>query len=211
MCSFSLVVTSSILRWQDLTSVEWCSSIWGQEESLFSLSRSTSKPVPSSQISAPWKIFDDSNFGTFIVPPCWYRPRCTGLRKGRVRLLPPAPALISSNNPPSLSDWYLGDLFKVMVNGLPSNRDHIVKQRQLLKSFRPQNLEHDVHDDESLHKRVILIMDSCCRCSWSKDVVGELNVRCYLVLDQGKHRKTLGNHQNAENHKITFKSQDFVT
>ena len=94
-----------------------------------------------------------------------------------------------------------------MVNGLPSNRDHIVKQRQLLKSFRPQNLEHDVHDNESLQERVILIMDSCCRCSWSKDVVGELNVRCYLVLDQGKHRKTLGNHQNAENHKITLKSQ----
>ena len=51
---------------------------------------------------------------------------------------------------------YLGDLFKVMVYGLPGNRGHIVKQRHLLKSFRPQNLEHDVHDNESLHKIVIL-------------------------------------------------------
>ena len=46
--------------------------------------------------------------------------------------------------------YYLGDLFKVMVNGLPSYRCHIVKQGHFLKGFCPQNLEQNVHEDESL-------------------------------------------------------------
>ena len=37
------------------TFVEWCSSIQKQEGSLFLQSPSTSKPVPSSQILAPWE------------------------------------------------------------------------------------------------------------------------------------------------------------
>ena len=52
---------------------------------------------------------------------------------------------------------YLGDLFKVMVYGLPGNRGHIVKQRHLLKSFRPQNLEHNVHDDKSLQRTIVIL------------------------------------------------------
>ena len=57
---------------------------------------------------------------------------------------------------------YLGDLFKVMVYGLPGNRGHIVKQRHLLKSFRAQNLKHDMHDDERLQKS-----DDVIHCSGS--------------------------------------------
>ena len=48
---------------------------------------------------------------------------------------------------------YLGDLFKVVVYGLPSNRGHIVKKRHLLKSFHPQDLKHNVHDNERLQKK----------------------------------------------------------
>ena len=48
---------------------------------------------------------------------------------------------------------HLGDLLKVVVDGLPGHRDHVVKQRHLLESFDSQNLEHDVHDDERLNKR----------------------------------------------------------
>ena len=51
---------------------------------------------------------------------------------------------------------YLGDLFKVMIYGLPSNRGHIVKKGHLLKSFRPQNLEHNVHDDKSLQRNIVM-------------------------------------------------------
>ena len=49
--------------WMDMvkavTSVEWCSSIWEQEESLFSQRLSTSKPPPYVQILAPLKRFDN--------------------------------------------------------------------------------------------------------------------------------------------------------
>ena len=49
--------------WMDMvkavTSVEWCSSIWEQEESLFSQGLSTSKPPPYVQILAPLKRFDN--------------------------------------------------------------------------------------------------------------------------------------------------------
>ena len=50
---------------------------------------------------------------------------------------------------------YLGDLLKVVVDGLPGHGDHVVKQRHLLESFDSQNLEHDVHDDERLKKEKI--------------------------------------------------------
>lgn len=50
---------------------------------------------------------------------------------------------------------HLGDLLKVVVDGLPGHRDHVVKQRHLLESFDSQNLEHDVHDDERLKKEKI--------------------------------------------------------
>ena len=48
---------------------------------------------------------------------------------------------------------YLGDLLKVVVDGLPGHGDHVVKQRHLLESLDSQNLEHDVYDDERLKKR----------------------------------------------------------
>ena len=50
---------------------------------------------------------------------------------------------------------YLGDLLKVVVDGLPGHGDHVVKQRHPLESFDSQNLEHDVHDDERLKKEKI--------------------------------------------------------
>ena len=50
---------------------------------------------------------------------------------------------------------HLGDLLKVVVDGLPGHRDHVVKQRHLLECFHSQNLEHDVHDDERLKKEKI--------------------------------------------------------
>ena len=53
------------------TSVEWCSSIWEQGESLFSKSLSTSKLVPFAQILAPW---DRSQYicDTFEIVNIWW-------------------------------------------------------------------------------------------------------------------------------------------
>ena len=87
---------------------------------------------------------------------------------------------------------HLGDLLKVVVDGLPGHRDHVVKQRHLLESFDSQNLEHDVHDDERLKKEKI---------GGDFDLFIELEIIVqsrYLVLDQGKHGKTFEDHPNTE-------------